>query len=506
MNVGLAAVFGNGMVLQRDMPVPVWGTALAGAEVAVELDGSAVRTQADAQGHWMACLPAALAGGPYTLTVSSGDETICREQVYRGEVWLAGGQSNMELMLKDSDNSQQVIRESVSSRLHVYAPAKVTTPEAAEAAELGEDPPRWRTVGPDTAGEMSAVAYYAGCTLAEHLPGDVHIGILTCCWGGTFAHCWMPREELACFPEGQRRIAEYDARTGGRSDEAFAQEMEAYQREVDGWNRRIAARRAAQPDVSWETLNDECGVYPWPPPAGRTGFQRPGNLYDAMLSRLAPYALRGFWYYQGEQDEDWPEDYYVLLTRLICRWRKDWGDEKKPFLLLQLPMFISKEHWLSGDPMRWPILRKAQADAARTLPGVEMAALADCGEFDNIHPTDKRTPGIRLGLLALEAVYHLPVVGRAPVCADARRDGNAVLLRFNHTGGGLTFTGGGFQLAGADRAFHDADAQITAPDLVRVSALNISQPLAVRYAWYSFGPAGLHGGSGLAAAPLNIIL
>lgn len=502
----LAAVFGDDMVLQRDVPVSVWGAAPAGAAVSVSLNGLTAQVRSGTNGRWRAELPPAPAGGPFPLTVSCGSETVRRERVYRGEVWLAGGQSNMELALKDSQDGGRAVRESTNPRLHFYAPAKVTTPEEAERVENGPNPPRWHISGPDTAGELSAVAWYAGRTLTEHLPENVHVGVLTCCWGGTYAHCWLPREELEAFPEGRRRIAWYDARVGGKSDEEFAQELEAYQLEVDAWNGRVAARRAVQPDVTWEVLNEACGLYPWPPPAGRTGFQRPGNLYDSMLSRLAPYALRGFCYYQGEQDEEWPEDYFNLLTHLIRRWRRDWGGAEKPFLLLQLPMYISKADFLGGDPMRWPVLRKAQSDAARVIPGVELAVLADCGEFDNIHPADKRTPGVRLGLLALETVYHLPVAGRPPMCVDVWREGSAVLVRFDHAKGGLRLVGGGFQLAGADGVYHDAEAQVTAETIVQVTSSAVPQPAAVRYAWYSFGPAGLYGGSGLAAAPLNKIL
>ena len=504
MDLKLAAIFGDNMVLQREVPLPLWGSAPAGAEVTAELDGQSVRACAGKTGRWRLELPAGPAGGPYTLTVRCGADVIRLKQIYRGEVWLAGGQSNMELSLKDSENGEAAVQASFHPRIHLYMTPKAATPEEAEALEQSA-PPAWKLSGPETAGDFSAVAWYAGKTLAEHLP-DVHIGVISCCWGGTYAHCWLPREELASFPEGRARIAGYDARVGSKSDEAFARELAAYQKEVDAWNARIAARRAQEPEVTWEVLNEACGLSPWPPPAGRTGFQRPGNLYDAMLSRLAPYAIRGFWYYQGEQDEEWPEEYYALLNHLIRRWRQDWGGGEKPFLLLQLPMYISKAESLSGDSMRWPILRKAQSDAARTLPGVGLAVLTDCGEFDDIHPIDKRTPGTRLGLLALEAAYRLPVTGRPPVCTSARRDGDAVLLRFDHTGGGLVLRGGGFQLAGPDGAFHHAQAQVTAPDTVRVTAPGVCAPKAVRYAWYSFGPAGLYGGAGLAAAPFEIII
>jgi len=502
MKLALAAVFGDGMVLQRNASVPVWGTAPAGAEVAVTLDTLTVQTRTAQDGRWRVKLPPGPAGGPFVLTVSCGGETLHRENVYRGEVWLAGGQSNMELALKDSRDGEKAILESGNQYLHFYQPAKVTTAQEARELESGGTPPHWCVSGPSTTGELSAVAYYAGRTLTEHLPG-VHIGILICCWGGTYAHCWLPRADLERFPEGRKRVRDYDDRFQGKAEEEFVLELADYQQRVDDWNSRIAARRKLEPDVSWETLHRECGLYPWPPPAGPTGFQRPGNLYDAMLSRLVPYALRGFWYYQGEQDEEWPEDYPALLTHLIHRWRCDWESEDIPFLLAQLPMYISKTDSLGGDPMCWPALRKAQADVSQALPGVELAVLADCGEFDNIHPTDKRTPGTRLGLLALEAVYHLPVVGRPPVCVAARRDRSAALLRFAHVGGGLKFAGEGFQLAGEDGVFFDADAQVAAPDMVRVTAPQVRAPTAVRYAWYSFGPAGLYGGTGLAAAPLN---
>ena len=470
MKLRLAAVFGDGMVLQRDVPVPVWGTAPAGTEVTVELDGVSAQVRTGQDGRWMAHLPAAPAGGPYLLSVSGGGETLRREQVYRGEVWLAGGQSNMEMLLERSQDGEQAVRDSGNPRLHFC-----TVPKSAW------DPPEelsWHTASPETAGGLSAVAYYAGRTLTEHLQG-VHVGVIVCCWGATYAHCWTSRSALERFPEGRARIDSYETRIAGKSDAVFDREQAAYQAQLDAWNA------------------DPQGPYPWPPPAGRTSFHRPGNLYRAMVKPLAPYALRGFWYYQGEQDEEWPEDYFPLLTALIDCWRETWENQSLPFLLAQLPMYQSEG---------WPVLRKAQADAARTLPGVEMAVLADCGEADNVHPLDKRTPGTRLGLLALEAVYGQPVTGQPPVCVSACREGHAVRLRFDHTGGGLVLSSGGFQLAEADGAFVPADAQVISPDTVRVTAPGLSEPVSVRYAWYSFGPAGLHGGSGLAAAPLNITL
>lgn len=498
MKLQAAAVFSSQMVLQRENPVPVWGTSLPGAVVTAVLGpaGTAAETTADEQGRWQLTLPARPAGGPFTLTLRSGAEEQTFTDVYFGEVWLAGGQSNMELPLTGSRNGEQVLADCRDERLHFYATPKVTTVRAAE-----ETPSRWQVVGPDTAAELSAVAYYAARELAGAL--DVHVGILECFWGGTYAHCWLPRDLLASFPEGRRRLEWYDARVGDKTDARFEAECAAYQKEVDAWNERIAARRAADPDVSWTVLNRECGLYPWPPPAGRTGYQRPGNLYESMLRRVCPYALRGFWYYQGEQDEEWPADYETELTCLVRRWRADWQDEDGhlPFLLVQLPMYAT-----GAGAESWPTLRAAQAAVARREPNAGLVVLADLGEADNIHPVDKEPVGHRLALLALQTVYGLPVTGLAPRPVQAAAEGETAVLHFAHTGGGLVLRKGpsGFELAGADGIFAPASAR-AAGDTVTLYSPAVPKPAFVRYAWYNYGPAALCGGTGLPAQPFGIL-
>ena len=254
--------------------------------------------------------------------------------------------------------------------------------------------------------------------------------------------------------------------------------------------------------MSWTVLNADCGLYPWPPPAGRTGFQRPGNLFESMLRRICPYGIRGFWYYQGEQDEEWPQDYRAELTQLVRCWRSCWGDfeGRLPFLLVQLPMYATG----AGEDS-WPILRQAQASVAAGEPNAGLVVLADCGEADNIHPIDKEPAGRRLALLALETVYGQPVAGRSPQLLKARRGPGPgqVLLHFAHAAGGMQVRGGGVQLAGADGIFRDARAVPDGPDRIRADCGDPRHPCAVRYAWYNSGPAGLYGGTGLPAAPFG---
>ena len=497
-----AAAYSSGMVLQQQIPLPVRGTSLPGAWIHCALNGQTAETEADTNGHWLLTLPPMPAGGPYTMTLTDGETTLEYTDVYIGEVWLAGGQSNMELELQNSDHGREELARCGNPCLHFYAVPKVDAPGAEMLRMEAES--RWQTVTPDTAAVLSAVAYYAAKTLAAHLPG-VHIGILQCCRGGTFAHCWLSRQTLASFPEGRDRLAEYAARMGQKTDEAFAAESAAYDRSVQDWNSRVAALRAAEPDITWPEINRRCGLFPWPPPAGRRGYQRPGNLYNAMLRRVAPYPIRGVWYYQGEQDEDHAEAYYALLTALVLEWRRDWHRPDLPFLLLQLPMYIPAD---VADPMQWPILRAAQQRVADTEPQVYLMPLTDCGEYDNIHPTDKRTPGTRLGLLALSSVYHQSVQGFAPRCVKAEFRSRCILLHFDQTGGGLALhgQGRGFEVARADGIYAPAKA-VVAPGgcTVEVRSDAVPAPCRVRYAWFSYGPTELFGGTGLPAAPFAFI-
>lgn len=495
MKLQPAAVFSDHMVLQQQRPLPVWGQADPGTRVQCRLDPAGQQAEAvcGADGHWQLTLPPLPAGGPCTMTLTAGSDRLQFSDVWLGEVWLAGGQSNMELPLSGSRDGQRVLAGCADPRLHFYATPKVTTPQAADAA-----PSRWLPVRPDTAADLSAVAYYAAAGLARAL--DVHVGILECYWGGTYAHCWMPRSLLATFEQGRQRLRWYDDQVGDKTDAQFDAECAAYQAQVDDWNRRIALRRAADPQVSWTVLNTDCGLYPWPPPAGRTGFQRPGNLYLSMLRRVCPYAVRGVWYYQGEQDELWPQDYQALLTRLVRCWRQDWQDPTLPFLLVQLPMYAT-----GAGEEAWPTLRAAQDAVAETEPNAGLVVLADCGEEDNIHPVDKEVVGRRLALLALEQVYRRPVTGRSPRLAGVQPGPGPgqVLLHFARTGGGLTVQGQGrgVELAGEDGHFVPARVQPDGPDRLLVQSPGLSRPQAVRYAWYNYGPAQLFGGTGLPVTP-----
>lgn len=588
-----AAIFSHDMVLQRHRPIPVFGTGRTGADVHVRLiaeepgetpaETVAVVGEATAMvsthGDWLALLPATEAGGPYRLEISSPDAgvTLTYRRVVVGEVWLAGGQSNMELELHSSAGADAAIAASTDPLLRFY-----NTPKTGAVSEELERHAHWQVTGPDTSGSMSAIGYYFARKLRAELGPDVPVGIVDCYIGGTSITAWMSRSSVERCKAGRDYLERFDAAIAGKTDEQFQTETDAWQTKFDQWNHDIEAARKADPDVAWEKLTAQYGECPWPPPETPTSQWRPTGAYGTMVERVAPYGVAGFLWYQGESDEGCPESYRHLLGMLIDEWRGLWTvpstvgtdstgdavgnaagtgsaggtddavDEPLPFLIVQLPQWIDKATAASGnDPLRWPLIREAQQDAAHTIANVSMITLIDCGEFDNLHPTDKRTPGERLADRALRDVY-----GRGDVAVDGPEvasaavrvaDGDAsdggdgagagatVTLRYVHATG-LHFDGtvpgtfghdvaatsaatnaadthgrfhrdateSGFKLAGEDGDFHPAEATIDgAHGTITVRAEQVSRPTQVRYAWHSWGPAPLFNGDGLPAPPFR---
>lgn len=582
----LAAVFSDAMVLQRDRPIVVFGTGMPGTPISVALapapattsekpvdrsgktrppsapsnvhdpDDHAVNaaTTIDVQGDWSVRLPALPAGGPYTLTVCDGEESIICHDVLIGEVWLAGGQSNMELELRNSLHPADVIAASQDSMLRYY-----NTPKTGEVDIPAEDASHWSVAGPDTIGVMSAVAYYFAVALRTELGPDVPVGIVDCYVGGTSVTCWMSEERLRSTPAGRGYLSRYRTQIAGKTDAQCRAEYAAWQRESDRWNGAIADARAANPDVTWDELNERFGACPWPPPMTPFSQFRPTGPFEAMLRRVAPYTIRGFLWYQGEEDEARCNDYRQLLGQMIDEWRELWTTEASqstdaapaplPFLVVQLPRWIDKTVDRAGTDLRhWAVIREAQQDAADTIANVHLTVTFDCGEYDNIHPLDKRTVGERLAAGALRHVY-----GRANVSAEGPRyaqtvsdDGDAadntrpnaaaaaehrpaLTLRFVHAEG-LRFghwngdalgenvatplgvpTGdpyhrsaaeSGFELMDANGDWFPADAAIDG-DTVTLTADAVACPSVARYGWFGWGPAPLFNGVALPAAPFR---
>ncbi len=545
----VAAVFSDHMVLQRETPVAVFGAAPAGGRVVVDLmDDQGVtvaQTMAVAQAYgeheteapWLAILPALPASGPYTLRVSHETNRLEFADVMIGEVWLAGGQSNMELELHTSEHGAEEITAADDPLLRFY-----NTPKAGRIDESAEAASGWEpALAPQVAG-MSAIAYHFGARLRAQLGADVAVGIIDCYIGGTSITSWMSRATLIGSDAGRPYVERYEAAIAGKTEEQMRAEADEWQTVFDRWNNSVAAMKEAHPGITQPQIDVEIGPCPWPPPVTPFSERRVSAPYEAMVRRVAPYTLRGFLWYQGEEDEAQCESYRELLGLLIEEWRTLWnlggyaeptvgyqadaGADALPFIVVQLPQWIDGQVAARGeDPRHWPVIRAAQLDASETLNDVLLVCTMDCGEFDNIHPLDKTTVGTRIADMALRGVY-----GRADVEAESPRVAGvtpapgALDVTFTNAQGlhwrGTTpdtmraaagATGAravgesGFEIAGADGVYMDAGAQILPGDgervTVRVEAPQVGSPTAVRYAWKSWGPAPLFNGAELPALP-----
>ena len=265
-----------------------------------------------------------------------------------------------------------------------------------------------------------------------------------------------------------------------------------------------AAVYEKDPMMAFDRVQELIGPCRYPGPMNCANFTRPSGLYAAMLKRVAPYTLRGFLYYQGESDDHRPQDYYSLLTGLIGQWRQDFGDEKLPFLLVQLPMHRYRH---DPDTKSWCVIRESQMRAFQMLRNTGIAVAIDCGQFHEIHPKNKKPVGERLALQALWGVYHLIPEQEAfgPIYRDFLYRDGGMELAFDYAREGFICRGekiSGFELAGSDGVFAEALASFEG-DRVFLRAREVKEPVMARYLWTNYGEVTVYGANGLPMAPFR---
>lgn len=533
-NLRVAAIFSDHMVLQRGKPIAVFGEAPAGESVIASLsDGQGqevarAQESADNDGTFMLTLPAMPASGPLTLQVRCGGDELAFHDVMVGEVWLAGGQSNIEFELHNSEFGKEAVADAHDPLLRFY-----NTPKSARINLTAESASGWQTAEAPQVAHMSAIGYYFGKQLRDALANGIAVGVVDCYIGGTSISAWMSEHLLEQTELGRSYLQAYRDAIAGKTDEEMLAAQTAWQQVFDKWNADVAAVKEEHPDYSQPQIDAMLGPCPWPPPVTPFAERRPYALYEAMIRRVAPYTLAGVLWYQGEEDELNADGYGELLRGLIAEWRATWHDDALPFLVVQLPQWIAAadaEH----DPLRWPALRDEQFTVARETPHADIVCAMDCGEFDNIHPVDKRTLGMRLGDTALHDVYGLRILSASPELVDLQvsEGGGEMVATFNHAQG-LHWHGttpdtmraiadiaesterkageSGFEIAAsADSEFVPAHARIEPSDdlgsdmrVVHLFSPEVPKPTHARYAWRSWGPAPLFNGDGLPAFPFT---
>ncbi|MBR4459755.1 MAG: hypothetical protein IKS31_12420 [Clostridia bacterium] len=502
----LNPLFTDGCVLCRGREIAVFGRAVPGKAVTVRLlDASGAVTgetscRAEADGGFLAWLPPAEAGTGLCLELESGEERLTVRDVAVGEVFLAGGQSNMELALCNADGGPEEIAAHDDSLLRFFDVPKWARPcpEADEAFASA----RWQHMTPGNAPWISAVAYWYGRKLRAWLrreAGDVPVGIIDCWWGGTSVTCWMDEETLRSTEAGRRYLDEWAEKSDGVTMEAYLEAERRFMADLDAWNARVAeVKRELGADAPWAEIEKRAGVCPWYPPYGPGSQYRPAGLYRCMLERIMPVTVTAFLWYQGEEDTCRTDRYDLLMGQLIGLWRERFGgDAERPFLFVQLPGWGG-----AGDHEAWPRLRLQQQRVADALRGVRLAVTLDLGDRENIHPTDKRPVGERLFGQALAAVY-----GRAaeegPRAAALRHLPGAVRVTLTAPIARGSRTDGLFELAGADGVWHPAEVSADGRELTLCSE-TVPNPRRARYGFFDWPETVLRGENGLPLAPFDL--
>lgn len=479
----VAGIFSDQMVLQRDLPVRIWGWADAGQLVTVVFAGQSQDTTADAAGRWSLTLnPLAASAEPRLLAIhGSGGSELKVRGVLVGDVFQCSGQSNMAASMDSCKRRPGTLEDIKGTNLPMVR--FFQTPNATFCAQPQEDVrARWEPVGPQTNAHLAAVPFYFARAMHEHL--KVPIGIVRASHAGGAAEIKMPLEALLSIESGNRFHADALKRY---SPEGRAARDQIFQ---DRWR---AAAEQARVEGKPEPAK------PSPSPVVDGGY--PSSDWNGVIAPVIRYTKRAVLWYQGEHNAGRAYDYRDLLPVLIRSWRQAGGQSDLPFVIVQLPAYGHAE-----AEQHWPVLRESQWFAQRATPHTGLVVTIDRGEKDNIHPADKREVGQRLALETRRLVFGDKVTGCGPLYDSHTLDGARMIVRFTNTGGGLRCADAkaldGFAVSGADRRFVVARARI-AGDTVIVQSPDVPKPVAARYAWSGCPPVSLFSSEGLPAGPFR---
>ena len=647
--VELTPLFTDNMVFQQNCQAPVWGKAAPGAAIGVtpSWNGKTYRTTAGADGKWSVKIDTPKGSfKKYSVTISDG-EPVVLQNVLVGEVWLASGQSNMQMPV-ESWRAVRINQEDIANAAR-YADVRLLQVSRAtgmrEHDYFSADFDKWKESSPETVRNFSAAAWYFGRKLMEEL--KLPVGIIHSSWGGTIIEAWMSEGAIGQYPElfGQLERVKSLSDNETERERTFDEEIEAFTRKVGLLDHGKSGGVAvwAQPgfdDTSWKNIQLPCMLQElWPSTNGIFWFRKtvdipaswagkdltlslgpvddidetywdgklvgsdnlwnkareytiparlvkggqavicirctddhgegglygapdllflqgpdgkkigldnewkvtlsvsfegmpqstarepnmPTVLYNAMIKPLAPFAMKGAIWYQGESNAGRAYRYRDIMKSMILDWRALWGYDF-PFYITQIAGYQAMNACPGDDS--WAELREAQDMAARTLDHCGMACIIDLGEAEDIHPVRKREVGERLARLSLAADYGRKLVANGPRFESYKIQGGAVTVTFSDVAGGLqvlpsgdfakerygtvnervqkaeTGTLTGFQIAGADRVWYWADARIEGNTVV-VWSPEVPQPLAVRYAWSENPVCNLYNSEGLPAWPFR---
>ncbi|MEQ9376882.1 MAG: sialate O-acetylesterase [Imperialibacter sp.] len=616
--VRLPQIITNGMVLQRDAKLNIWGWASPGEKITVSFNNKRYKATTSAEGKWLVELPAMKAGGPHRMTISAKN-TITLEDIMMGDVWFCSGQSNMvhQLNIHDVTYADEIANANYPEIRQFLVPTRNSLTGPIDNLADGS----WSQAVSEEVRPFSAVAYFFAKRINDkyHVP----IGLINASVGGTPIEAWTSEEGFKEFPsilqtiENNKDTAYVNAinrkarpsqppkqpedkgLTGpkpwyavdfvpndwrtinipGYWEDQGAKDLNGivwYRKEIEvpasmaGKEAKVFLGRIVDADVLYingKEVGNKTYQYPqrrYPVPAGllkagknvfvvkvanyngKGGFvpdkpycvfagsdtvdlkgywqykvgavfaprpssppginaqSQPTALFNAMVAPVTNYRIKGILWYQGESNAGKPVEYADLLPALINDWRTQFDYPNAPFVYAQLPNFMEVNYLPSES--NWAILRESQLKGL-AVPNTAMTVNIDLGEWNDIHPDNKKDVGERMALAALKIAYGEAIVYSGPLYENHSIEGNKITISFSHTGGGLTTDDGEalseFAIAGADKKFVWAQAKIEG-DKVIVWSDELAEPKFVRYAWADNPDnPNLYNQEGLPASPFR---
>lgn len=454
----------DNMVLQREVPLTIQGTANAGDQVTVSIADRQMKTKVGPNGKWSVTLPPLKAGEPYTLKISTNQKVLQYHNVLAGEVWFCSGQSNMEFMLKQASTARLDIPRAADQELRLYdmkarwrtnaVEWETTVLDSLNHLQYYKDT-EWKGCTPETVSDFSAIAYYFGKMLRDSL--KVPVGLICNAVGGSPTEAWIDRTSLEYhFPAILKDWTQND----------FIQE----------WVRGRAAL-----NIKKSVNNRQRHPY------------EPCYLYESGIRPLEQYPIRGIIWYQGESNAHNWEAHEALFKLLVNAWRKNWNDDCLPFYYVQLS---------SLDRPSWPWFRDSQRRMLNEISDIGMAVSSDHGDSLDVHPTCKQPVGERLARWALNKTYLKDIVPSGPLFRGADVRGEKVYLSFDY-GQGMRSSDGKslrcFEVAEFEGVYYPATAEVVG-EQVKVYSKEVRNPRYVRYGWQPFTRANLVNRTGLPAS------
>ena len=432
--VTLPEILSDNMVLQQQTKARLWGWTDPSNEVTIRTswDNQTYTVKADAQGKWLTAVstPAATYA-PQTISFSDG-ETLTLNNVLIGEVWFCSGQSNMEMPLAGFDNCPIAGANETIAKAGQWKGIRVAMIEKNGQLEpVDRCKGSWKVSSPENAPAFGATAFHFAMMMNQVL--DVPVGIINCSWGGSTVEGWLPREIVAQYPDIN------------------------LERDI----------RKEEPHDWWHYLS-------------------PTLMYNGMLKPLQNYTIKGFLWYQGESNIGKHKTYGERMKTMVELWRKEWGLGELPFYFVEIAPFGSAEGTGSA------LLREAQFKAQAIISNSAMVStndLVEPYEAYNIHPKDKKHVGERLAYQALSKTYHIGgIEPESPVYKSMEIKDNAAILSFSHADNGFNRMNQmvGFEMAGEDKVFYPAQAEIAGRNQIKVTCDKVVRPVAVRYAFRDF--------------------